>query len=210
MMRSILIESHFLPSLEYFCALFPVETIQLEKHEHFNKQTYRNRCHILAAHGVERLSIPILVRTGKVIITDVQIDYTSRWQLNFWRTLQSAYAKAPYFEHYSDDLKKEIFSNQKFLYDSNFRLLSICLKWLKWKKSLTESASYEKNAPKEILDLRNVISAKKDFLQRPFYQPRAYRQVFGSDYVPNLSLIDLVFCVGPDATALIAASRKKN
>lgn len=209
-MRSILIESHFLPSLEYCCALFPVETIILEKHEHFNKQTYRNRCHILAVHGIERLSIPVTVKTGKVIITDVQIDYTSRWQMSFWRALQSAYAKAPYFEHYSGDLKKDIFSNQKFLYDLNFHLLEMCLQWLKWKKSIVESVSFEKNPSKEILDLRNVISAKKDFLQRPFYKPQAYHQVFGSNYVPNLSLIDLVFCVGPDATALIGASQKKN
>src|SRR6185295_1959943 len=101
----------------------------LENHEHFNKQSYRNRCYVLAANGVERLTVPVTEKHGKALITDVKIDYTFRWQANFWRTLESAYRNAPFFEHYSDDLRREIFSNHAYLYDLNSRLLSMCLAW---------------------------------------------------------------------------------
>ena len=205
-MNSVLIESHFLPSLEYFCALAPFETIVLEKHEHFNKQSFRNRCYILAAQGIERLSIPVTAKRGKVMITDVQIDYSVKWQITFWRTLESAYAKAPFYEHYRDDLQKEIFSSQKYLYDLNHRLLSMCLQWLKWSKSISESAAYEKEISPGCTDLRSLISTKKDFLAREFYKPQPYQQVFGSTFVPNLSLIDVIFCEGPHAANLVVHS----
>ena len=205
---SILIDLHFLPSLEYFCALLPCEKIVLEKHEHFNKQSYRNRCYVMAAHGVERLTVPVTEKHGKVLITQVKIDYTIRWQTNLWRTLESAYRNAPFFEHYQDDLRKEIFSNHTYLYDLNFRLLSMCLTWLKWEKTIAESVMYEKEIISPHLDMRGHISAKKDFLERDVYQSRGYQQVFGRAFVPNLSVIDLVFCEGPHAPAVLAASRK--
>jgi hypothetical protein len=204
-----LIEAHFLPSLEYFCALQRFDKIILEKHEHFNKQSYRNRCYILTSQGRERLTIPVTATHAKIIITDVQIDYTTRWQNNMLRTLESAYAKAPYYEHYMDDLKKEILSGHKYLYDLNLTLLSMCLQWLNWDRDVSESVSYKKNTPVEINDLRDQILAKKDFGARGFYRPVAYQQVFGNNFVPNLSLVDLVFCAGPDAQALIRGSQNK-
>lgn len=204
-----LIEAHFLPSLEYFCALQRFDKIILEKHEHYTKQSYRNRCYILTSQGRERLTIPVVATHVKVLITDVQIDYSTRWQNNMLRTLESAYAKAPYYEHYIDDLKKEILSGHQYLYDLNLKLLSMCLQWLKWDPEVSESVSYERNTPVHINDLRDQVLAKKDFGAREFYHPLAYRQVFGSNFASNLSLVDLVFCTGPDAPALIRGSQNK-
>lgn len=204
----ILIDLHFLPSIEYFCALQPFKTIVLEKNEHFTKQSFRNRCYILESNGIGRITIPLVAEHKKVIVSEVKIDYTTRWQINLWRTLESAYAKSPFFEYYSDDLKKELFFGHVNLYDLNKSLLSMCLQWLKWGNTISESVAYEKTMPPEVVDMRSRISAKKDFLSREIYQAHPYQQVFGSNFAPNLSLIDLVFCEGPTATALVKASQK--
>jgi hypothetical protein len=92
-----LIDLHYLPSVAYFAALHGTEKIILEKKEHFEKQSFRNRCHILTAQGVERLVIPLTSKSGKVLITDVRIDYTQKWLNNHWRTLESAYRSSPFF-----------------------------------------------------------------------------------------------------------------
>lgn len=205
-MPGLLIESHFLPSVEYFCALSRYEDIQLEAHEHFMKQSYRNRCYLLAVNGVGRHTVPLTGKHGKVSIHEVQIDYTVRWQASLWRSIQSAYAHAPYFEHYRDDLRGALFSGNRHLLDLNVRLLSLCLKWLRWGKRISLSTSYHPETDRD--DLRNVISDKEDFRNRPFLRVIPYQQVFGNTFVPNLSILDLVCCVGPDAGRYLSGTNK--
>lgn len=205
-MTDVVIESHFLPSLEYFCAMSSYNNVMLECHEHYVKQSYRNRCYILSSNGHERLTVPLTMKHGKVPVSSVQIDYSNRWQANFWRTFQSAYAKSPFFDFYADELHAEIFSGERQLTDLNRRILSLCLKWLGWKKSVTPTTTYEP-AP-SFHDLRGVISAKSGFENRTFYHPHPYQQVFGKAFVPNLSIIDLISCVGPHAGQVIEASLK--
>lgn len=203
MKNGVLIESHFLPSLEYFCALLPYESICLEAHEHFVKQSYRNRCYVLAVHGVERLTVPLTGRHGKVPFNEVRIDYSFRWQANVWRTIQSAYAQSPYFEHYADELRHVIFSGEEFLYRLNRSILSMCLHWLRWNKTITETVDFRTET--DLDDLRNVISSKSEYTGRSIFRPVAYQQVFGSTFVPNLSVLDLVCCAGPESGSLLAA-----
>lgn len=206
-MRRVIIETHFLPSIEYFCALAGYDEIIVEKHEHFLKQSFRNRCYILTTNGIERLSVPVAIDSGKIQIAMVPIDYSNKWPINFWRTLQSAYAKAPYFEYYKDDLRSELFSGEMYLFDLNHRLLSLCLKWLGWKTTIGETTAYETKP--DLTDLRNAISAKSNFASRSFYHPFSYQQVFGKQFVPNLGILDLLFCTGPDASGIIKSSIRK-
>lgn len=205
-----LIELHYLPSVPYFAALCSAEKIIIEKCEHFEKQSYRNRCHILTAQGVERLILPLTSKHGKVLITEVRIDYSQKWLNNHWRTIESAYRSSPFFEFYADDLYKILFRQHSFLYDLNFELLTICLKWLKFDVTVQESMSYEKVPANGIMDLRNVIHAKKPELYAPYFEPIQYQQVFGNKFAEGLSLLDLVFCEGPDSRKVVVASAKPN
>ena len=202
-----LIELHFLPSLEYFCALQKFDQIILEKHEHYSKQSYRNRCYINTSNGIRMLTVPLTEKNGKVSVKDVRIDYSTKWQNNQWRTLQSAYKNAPFFEHYEESLHHHIYKNHPFLFDLNFSLLSFCLTSLKSNLKVSESVAYVKAPEQNIKDLRLVIQAKKAYSGRALYKPTAYHQVFGNMFVPNLSLIDLLFCEGPNAGRLILASQ---
>lgn len=203
---NLLIELHYLPSLEYFCALLPYAEIRLEKYEHYIKQSFRNRCYIKTSQGIEMLTIPLTAKHGKTIIKDVRIDYNQKWQNNHWRTIESAYRKAPFYEYYSDELKTILYRNHEFLFDLNYELLSFCLKSLKLNLNLSASVSYEKTPNNKIIDLRNRINAKKSFHDRPFLRSNAYYQVFGNGFAENLSLIDLLFCEGPRATTLLRSS----
>ncbi len=102
MVNSVLAESHFLPSLEYFCAILPFGQIILEGHEHFEKQTFRNRCYINTAQGKMMLTVPLKERHGKILTKDVQLESGNKWRNSHWRTIESAYRKAPYFDFYCD------------------------------------------------------------------------------------------------------------
>lgn len=198
-MSTCLIELHYLPNFQYFHALTSHECVVLEKHEYFVKQSYRSRCIINTAQGPQTLTIPLTDKHGKTLISDVRIDYSQKWLNNHWRTIQSAYANAPFYEYYADSLHAILFKQHPFLFDLNRELLTMCLRWLKLDLRIEESLSYEKTPASAIVDYRNAISAKKTGLHDLTLPNRPYTQVFGNAFVNNLSLIDLVFCTGPKA-----------
>lgn len=202
-MSSCLIELHYLPSIQYFSELKSVHTLVIEKHEYFVKQSYRNRCRITTSQGLLSLSVPLLAPHGKTRITDVRIDYSQKWLNNHWRAIQSAYAKAPFFEFYADSFHKILFKSHPFLFDLNRELLTMCLKHIKLDIAIEESLSYEQTIKSEIKDLRNVILAKNQALTKKANTIKPYMQVFGNEFVPNLSLIDLIFCTGPKALSYL-------
>ena len=201
-----LIEAHYCPSIAYFSAIQPANEILLEKYEHFVKQSYRTRCSILTASGMLQLIVPVTSKQGKALITDVRLDYSQKWLNNHWRTVQSAYGNAPFFEYYAEDLHSLLFKKVIFLYELNYLLLSMCLKWLRWTMPIKETEYYVQSPSDSVLDLRSAIKPKKLEQCHQFYYPITYNQVFGNTFVENLSLIDLVFCEGPDASRIVRAS----
>ncbi len=210
MQKSILIETHYLPSLAYFSILQKSDLIILEKHENYIKQSFRNRCYINTSQGPQMLNIPLTAKHGKVLIKDIRIDHTQKWLDNHWRTIQTAYGKAAFFEHYAPDLQQELYKKFDFLYDYNYNLLSICLKWLDWSKEIHETSSYGLSTLTGLIDHRNAINVKSHESISRYYKPRIYNQVFGNMFVPDLSIIDLIFCMGPQANDFITCARKSD
>lgn len=208
-MRTVLIESQYLPSIAYFSAITAADEVLIEANENFQKQTYRNRCYINTSQGAIPLIVPLVNATGKILITDVQIDYSQRWVSNHWRAIQSGYGKAPFFEYYAEDLHHVLFRKFDRLFELNSALLTLCLRWLKCKTVVRGTSSFEKAPSQPIYDLRSTISPKNSDRLHEFYEAAIYPQVFGNKFVPNLSLIDLIFCEGPGARDIVHASTRK-
>jgi hypothetical protein len=200
-----LIELHYLPSIAYFSVLLRHDAVVLEAHEHFVKQSFRNRCTILTANGVQNLVVPLTEKHGKVTIKGIRIDYSQKWLNNHWRAITSAYRNAPFFEHYADDLHDILFRQPPFLYDLNRELLTICLTWLRSEIPVLETSGYEKTAEQGVTDFRNTLIAKKPETLGKYYTPVPYTQVFGKAFVKHLSFIDLIFCLGPEARKVVEA-----
>ena len=205
-MKKILIELQYLPPISYFSALTVHDELIVEKFEHYEKQSYRNRCYINTAQGVDSLIVPLTSKHGKTPIHEVRVDYSQKWLNNHWRTIQSAYGKAPFFEYYSDDLNKVLFKKHELLYSLNFELLTMCLKWIRYNIPIRETTLYEKEVETGLTDYRSVLNPKKADSCNRFFKSVKYRQVFGSKFVENLSIIDLVFCEGPGAMSILRAS----
>ena len=200
-MSVILIETQYFPSIAYFSHILKADEVQIEAHENFQKQTHRNRCYILTANKVDRLSIPTKHAGGKkVLITDVEIDYQQKWQNRHWRAISSAYAHAPYFEYYADIFKNLIYSEEKSLFELNKQILAACFQALTIKTPIQTTKNFQKEVESDsFLDLRNKISLKKPLLN----ETKEYYQVFGDNFVKNLSIIDLIFNEGPNSKSFL-------
>lgn len=202
----ILIESQYFPSIAYFSLLTRAEEVQLEIHENFEKQTYRNRTHIIGANQVQSLSIPVVHAGRKIPIHQLHIEHQQKWMNNHWRAIQSAYGKAPFFDFYGEYFKDEFLRKHERLINLNQSLLTLCLKLLKLKVNIVETEIYQKTPPEGVIDFRSIIHPKKSIDSLTWFQPEPYHQIFGKDFVPNMSILDLLFCTGPDALEVLNRS----
>ena len=211
--QAILIELQYLPPIQYFSKFFHYGQVLIEQHENYSKRSFRNRCHIATADGLRRLSIPL--KKGKneqQSIRKVQISYEEDWQKNHWSTIISAYGNAPYFEHYEHFFKPFYESKYEFLFDFNYEFLEIILKILDINSTLSLTNTFNKEADELVLDMRNQINPRQiDGSKDPFFKVVKYSQVFEekNGFIPNLSILDLIFCTGPQAAFILENSLTK-
>ncbi|MFD2065371.1 WbqC family protein [Pontibacter silvestris] len=198
----LLTELQYNPPVHFFWHALRADSLLVEQHENYIKQSYRNRCHVLSAQGLQVLSIPVLRGNSKdkIRITDIEIDYSQKWYNIHWRTIQAAYGKAPYFEFYSDYIREVYERQPKFLFDLNIELLRLYLKLLKLNKPLNFTDSYVTEAPDNVLDLRNKVHPK---IYPDNLHVKPYIQVFGKQFVSELSIIDLLFTQGPASLSFL-------
>lgn len=205
---AIITELFYLPPIEYFVAILNEKEIYLDLDENYQKQTYRNRTQIRLANKVETLSIPVIGGNKKVKTKQVKIDHNQKWMNVHLRGIQSAYGKAPFFEFYFPYIEQVFLRNFDLLTDFNKELLTVCLKLLQLDISVQihDPARIES----EIKDLRGIINAKSAYSERSIYDAVPYSQLFGLDFVPNLSVIDLLFCMGPESKDILIKSQKNH
>jgi len=206
-MTNALIETHYLPCLEYFTATLACDEITLEVHENYQKQSYRNRCRILSAGGVLELSIPIRKTGGKMKITEAKIDYQQKWVKDHWRTIRTSYGNAPFFEHFAGYFEEIYQRKYRYLLDLNIAFFELCWKLMRMDKTIQRSEYYQPEGIAGQLDLRSRIHPKNTSETKHFYKPCNYNQIFGRKFAGNLSIIDLLFCEGPDAFQILLKSK---
>lgn len=165
----------------------------LEKHESFQKSTYRNRFEILGANGPLSLTIPVVGgRSVRSLITDVQLDDRIPWRRTHWLSIVSAYKNAPYFEFLEHELEPLFKQGPDTLYAFNWELLKWVTKRLKIQIVLEETMGYLETYD-DVFDFRNQI---KPTTIHSFYTSKVgYHQVFDEKFgfVPNLSILDYLF-----------------
>ncbi len=185
---------HYLPQIKYIQALLGSEKTSFEMLEHFQRQTYRNRCEIYTADGIHKLVVPILHGKGleRKTMGDVRIAYHDNWQIQHQRTIKSAYQSSSYYEFFETEFVKLFDKKYEFLYELNLASIEMIFGFLKKPFQYDQTKEYFRN-PDDAIDLRESYTANDHTL------PFEYYQVFNSrkGFIGNLSAIDLLFNMGP-------------
>ncbi|MDR2362424.1 MAG: WbqC family protein [Prevotellaceae bacterium] len=206
-MKGLFSTAYWAP-VQYFAKLAVTSETLLEQHEHYSKQTYRNRCRIATANGVLALTVPVIKTHGaKMPIRDVRIDYTERWQHNHWKAIESAYRSSPFFDYYAGDIRPFYERKEPFLFDLNEQILHIALELIGLKITVGYTDAFVSEYPEH--DFRYIISPKRPYtMYDPKFKPQIYYQVFApaNGFAANMSILDLLYNEGTNALQVLRAS----
>ena len=201
----VLLSTAYLAPIQYFTKLVSYPQIYIEHCESYLKQSYRNRTIILAANGPLQLSMPVADGPrAKGPIKDLKLSYEQPWQLMHWRGISSAYNSSPFFEYYADDLSPFFHEKKwKYLFDFNLEIQDTIFRAINLNLDIKKTIEYypQGEVPETTADFRYAIHPKPQKQKAdPHFFPTPYTQVFNEKwgFIPNLSILDLLFSEGPE------------
>lgn len=214
-----LLSTAYLPPIEYFVAIANSGRVEIECGEMYQKQSYRTRCHINGANGLLVLTLPVLRSAAKgeesshkIPVAQLKIDYSKPWLLQHKRALEAAYMSSPFFEYYMDDLYAVLDSGEESLLAMNTRLVHTISELIGIQTPIVMSdgnfiaPGSDLLQERGISDFRDSIHPKKPaLLMERLKMNKPYWQVFTNKqgFVPNLSVLDLLFNEGPNTISYL-------
>lgn len=203
-MTTALLQTTYFGPVQWYQKLYRYDHCLIEQYDSYQKQTFRNRCVIATANGLQALTVPTVssgfaAGTEKCLLKDVRISDHNNWRRIHWNALQSAYSESPFFDYYADDIRPFFEQRYEFLVDFNEAIRQKMCELLDIHPHVEYTSEFILH-PSTLNDFRDAISAKHPQPDADF-EPKRYWQVFQQKhgFLPNLSILDLLFCMGPEA-----------
>ena len=198
-MTTALLQTTYFGPVQWYQKLNRYDHCVIEQHDTYQKQTYKNRCVIATANGLQALTVPVEVSSNREEVKDVRISDHNNWRKVHWHALQSAYSESPFFDYYVDDIRPFFEKKYAFLIDFNEAIRQTICELVDIHPSVEYSSGFRVHGS-GFKDFREVIHAKHpqedaEFEARPYWQVFQHRYGFQ----PNLSILDLLFCMGPES-----------
>lgn len=199
----MLLSTAYFPTISYIALCSISKQVFIESHEHYIKQSFRNRTHIASANGILDLIVPIEKPQGsKTLIKDVKVTYVESWQKQHKHAIISAYQSSPFFEFYADEFFPFLEKPFQFLWDFNTEFLLKMYSIIGISCEIQETNDFIPISPKQSEDYRYTLSPKNPITNKVF---EPYSQVFDTkfDFVHNMSIIDAICNLGPDTNEYV-------
>lgn len=222
MKKVAILQSNYIPWKGYFDMIAAVDEFILYDDMQFTRRDWRNRNQVKTPQGVQWLTVPVQVK-GKYDqkIKDTLID-GSEWAMAHWKALNQNYRRAPHFDEIAAWLERLYLGPQEtHLSRSNRRFIEAICGYLDIRTVISNSSDYTlaEGKTERLADLcsqakgTEYISgpAARDYIDVDIFADRGvkltwfdyagypqYPQLW-SDFVPGVTILDLLFNCGKDA-----------
>lgn len=178
------------PSVSWWIELLQSEDGVIYLDHSMQKQTALSQYKILTANGPLQLSVPTKKESRKGAFDKVEISYAEAWQVEHWRAIESAYLRSPFFIYYDYKLEPVFKKEYTYLIDLNKAILEALIDCVKLG-----------------IDLNYNTNEAKNYTAIPSLSMEPYPQVFDQkfEFTKDLSVLDLLFNLGPEAESYLRA-----
>ena len=234
-MKAAILQPTYLPWMGYFEMIDSSDVFVVFDHVQFERKSWQQRNMIKTANGVVPLTVPVQKMPRETNISEIKISYDHGNPLkDHWKTIELAYKKAPYFQEYKPFFEKVYSKKYVLLEDLNVEIIKLICNILGIRTKIIFSSDlglkdgnmaktkkvvnlcrkqgivhlYDTKGAEEILD-KSLF--KKDNIKITFqnFQHPEYHQLWG-EFVPYLSVIDLLFNEGNKSLSIIKSDIKNN
>ena len=221
-MRGTILQPTYLPWIGYFEMIAKSEVFVIFDHVQFVKKSWQQRNRIKTPNGMIWLTIPVKKESIGTPINQIKI-YKNDVLLKHWKTIENNYKKTLFFNKYSDVFEKLFTKEYRFLKDLNLEIIKSICDILKIETNIILSSELELNdeklertdkvinlckcagitslydakGAKDLLNVQQFSNANISITFQDF-KIVEYPQKWG-DFIPYLSIIDLLFNCGPDS-----------
>lgn len=223
---------HYLPWLRYFHKIASSDTFLVLDNIQFNKNGWQNRNKIKSAEGEQILTVPV-VHKFQQLLSEVQIDGRQPWQRKHQRSLESNYRRAPFFLEHEKFFRQVFETPWQRLNDLNYEILGYLIQTLGIKTQVLRSSELrlKGEATERLVSVCKELGARAyltgsyavqayldtepfrregiELIYQEWTSP-AYPQLFPeAGYLPDLSIVDLLFNCGPRSLEVLMQNSEK-
>lgn len=230
MKKVAILQSNYIPWKGYFDMINKVDEFVIYDEVQYTKNDWRNRNKIKTKDGVQWLSIPVFQKKLDQRISETEVSF-SKWNHKHWNTLKIAYGKAPGFKVYGPLFEKVYLGfDSSFLSDINVSLILLINEILGIKTIISNSRDYTLmgNPTEKLIGICKQAGAQTylsgpaaaDYLDIRLFQESGielewmsyegypkYHQLHG-DFIHNVSVVDLIFSTGEEASKYMLSFNK--
>ena len=218
-MKIAIMQPTFLPWIGYFSMISKVDTFVILDNVQFDKRSWQQRNKIKSFDKFQYLTVPVKSKgLFNQHIREVEINIEEDYISKHKKTITNLYSKSKYFNKFSSNIFNIYNENFKFLIDLNMKFISYFCNYLNINTNIIYSSKLQVEGKKEHLILNICKYLKSDHYLSPIgsknyiqrnnlfddnnitlqyfeYNHPIYNQLY-NDFIPYLSIIDLVFNEG--------------
>ena len=227
-----ILQPGYLPWLGFFEQMYKSDVFVIFDDVQYDKEGWRNRNRIKTANGIQWLTVPVHVKLAKhPLIVDIRIDNTVNWPKKHLASIKQNYMKAPFFKEYIDIFEDAYSKKWEFLVDlDNYFIVKLAARLGICNETIVRSSTldiegdrigrlinlckhfgadtfYEGVSGKSYIDENEFLNhgIKVEFQN---YQHPVYNQLYG-DFIPYLSVVDLLFNHGEKSLEILVGGKKE-
>jgi|ETN01SMinimDraft_4_1059930.scaffolds.fasta_scaffold66738_2 hypothetical protein len=226
-MRVGILQPGYLPWLGFFEQIYKSEVFVVYDDVQYDKQGWRNRNRIKTAGGVQWLTVPVISNFRERPFTnEVVIDNKINWRKKHFLSIKQNYSRAPFYKKYIDIFEDAYSREWQYLIDIDLYFITEFVNCLGLNnKEIVRSSSLDVRGEgiERLIALCKIFKADifyegaagKNYIDGEYFEEHGikvefqdyrhpvYNQLHG-DFVPYLSVIDLLFNLGSESLSVIA------